>query len=102
MTDYSMEKLTDNIFVCASSEHRFGTDAFLLTYFSNYRMKDKVCDLGTGCGIIPMIMQKKKSPSDYIRSRYSGKCNRTAQKRYRGKQCKKYCSRTCRFKNPVG
>ena len=62
MTDYSMEKLTDNIFVCASSEHRFGTDAFLLTYFSNYRMKDKVCDLGTGCGIIPMIMQKKNPP----------------------------------------
>ena len=59
MTEYSMEKLTDDIFVCASSEHRFGTDAFLLTYFSNYRMKDKVCDLGTGCGIIPMIMQKK-------------------------------------------
>lgn len=62
MTDYSMEKLTDDIFVCASSEHRFGTDAFLLTYFSNYRMKDKVCDLGTGCGIIPMIMQKKNPP----------------------------------------
>ena len=36
MTEYSMEKLTDDIFVCASSEHRFGTDAFLLTYFSNY------------------------------------------------------------------
>ncbi len=62
MTEYSMEKLTDNVFVCASSEHRFGTDAFLLTYFSNYRMKDKVCDLGTGCGIIPMIMQKKNPP----------------------------------------
>lgn len=62
MTEYSMEKLTDDIFVCASSEHRFGTDAFLLTYFSNYRMKDKVCDLGTGCGIIPMIMQKKNPP----------------------------------------
>ena len=59
---FSMEKLTDEIFVCASSDHRFGTDAFLLTYFSNYRMKDKVCDLGTGCGIIPLIMQKKNPP----------------------------------------
>lgn len=57
-----MEKLTDDIYVCASNNHRFGTDAFLLTYFSNYRMKDKVCDLGTGCGIIPMIMQKKNPP----------------------------------------
>ena len=62
MTDCRLEKLTDKIFVCASSEHRFGTDAFLLAHFSKYRQKDKVCDLGTGCGIIPLIMQKKLPP----------------------------------------
>lgn len=62
MTDYKYEKLTDKIFVCASTEHRFGTDAFLLADFSQYRRKDKVCDLGTGCGIIPLIMQKKLPP----------------------------------------
>lgn len=62
MTGYSFEKLTDKIYVCASSEHRFGTDAFLLADFCGYRMKDKVCDLGTGCGIIPLIMQKNKPP----------------------------------------
>ncbi|MDE6502220.1 MAG: methyltransferase [Ruminococcus sp.] len=62
MTDYKYEKLTDKIYVCASSEHRFGTDAFLLADFSQYRKKDKVCDLGTGCGIIPLIMQKKNPP----------------------------------------
>ena len=62
MTDYKYEKLTDKIYVCASSEHRFGTDAFLLADFSQYRRKDKVCDLGTGCGIIPLIMQKKLPP----------------------------------------
>jgi len=62
MTDYRYEKLTDKIYVCASNEHRFGTDAFLLTDFSQYRRKDKVCDLGTGCGIIPLIMQKKLPP----------------------------------------
>ncbi|MDE6539186.1 MAG: methyltransferase, partial [Ruminococcus sp.] len=60
--DYKYEKLTDKIFVCASTEHRFGTDAFLLADFSQYRQKDKVCDLGTGCGIIPLIMQKKLPP----------------------------------------
>lgn len=60
--EYSYEKLTDKIYVCASKEHRFGTDAFLLAYFSGYRQRDKVCDLGTGCGIIPLIMQKKKPP----------------------------------------
>lgn len=62
MTEYKYEKLTEKIYVCASTEHRFGTDAFLLTDFSQYRRKDKVCDLGTGCGIIPLIMQKKSPP----------------------------------------
>ncbi|MCM1506815.1 MAG: methyltransferase [Ruminococcus flavefaciens] len=62
MTEYKYEKLTDKIYVCASTEHRFGTDAFLLADFSRYRKKDKVCDLGTGCGIIPLIMQKKLPP----------------------------------------
>ena len=62
MTEYKYEKLTDKIYVCASSEHRFGTDAFLLADFSQYRRKDRVCDLGTGCGIIPLIMQKKMPP----------------------------------------
>lgn len=60
--EYKFEKLTDNITVCASSDHRFGTDAFLLADFSCYRQKDMVCDLGTGCGIIPLIMQKKQPP----------------------------------------
>lgn len=60
--EYRFEKLTEKIFVCASSDHRFGTDAFLLADFSKYRQKDKVCDLGTGCGIIPLIMQKSRPP----------------------------------------
>ena len=61
--EYNFEKLTDKITVCASSDHRFGTDAFLLADFSGYRQKDTVCDLGTGCGIIPLIMQKKMPPA---------------------------------------
>ena len=60
--EYKFEKLTDKLTVCASSDHRFGTDAFLLADFSGYRHKDKVCDLGTGCGIIPLIMQKRLPP----------------------------------------
>lgn len=60
--EYKYEKLNDKIYVCASSDHRFGTDAFLLAHFSEYRQKDKACDLGTGCGIIPLIMQKSRPP----------------------------------------
>ena len=60
--EYKYEKLNDKIYVCASTDHRFGTDAFLLAHFSEYRQKDKACDLGTGCGIIPLIKQKSRPP----------------------------------------
>ena len=59
---YRMEPLSETLQVCVSPEHGFGTDAFLLTDFSRYRRKDLVCDLGTGCGIIPMIMQRQDPP----------------------------------------
>lgn len=57
------EKLSDKLTVCTSDQHSFGTDAFLLTHFCEYKTKDVACDLGTGCGIIPMLMQRKNPPS---------------------------------------
>ena len=61
---YSFEKLSDTVWVCASEDHRFGTDAFLLTDFTNYRTNDLVCELGTGCGIISLIMSRENAPSE--------------------------------------
>lgn len=58
----SCEPLTGGIYVYSSEEHRFGTDAFLLADFAGWRRKDLVTDLGTGCGIIPMIMQRQDPP----------------------------------------
>jgi tRNA1(Val) A37 N6-methylase TrmN6 len=60
--NYNFEKLSDKIEICVSDEHRFGTDAFLLTYFSQYKQNDIVCDLGTGCGIIPLLMARHLPP----------------------------------------
>lgn len=40
-----------------SNDHRFGTDAILLAKFAKPLKKDVVCDLCTGCGIIPMLFQ---------------------------------------------
>ena len=60
---YSFEKLSESISICISPEHGFGTDAFLLAHFCGYKRKDTVCDLGTGCGIIPLIMQRCCPPS---------------------------------------
>lgn len=56
------EELKAGLYVCRSKIHSFGTDAFLLTGFSGYRQRDLVCDLGTGCGIIPLLMQRNQPP----------------------------------------
>ncbi len=61
--EYSFEKLNDDISVCVTPDHKFGTDAFLLADFANPRHKDKVCDLGTGCGIIPLYWCKRHIPA---------------------------------------
>ncbi len=60
---YRYEWLSDSITVCVSNEHRFGTDAFLLADFCNAKRRDRVCDLGTGCGIIPLAVLRNYSPS---------------------------------------
>jgi len=36
--------------------YRFSIDAVLLAYFTKPRPSEKILDLGTGCGIIPLIM----------------------------------------------
>ena len=62
MTEPKAEPIGGGIVVYTSEEHRFGTDAFLLTAFSHYKAKDTVVEFGTGCGIIPLLMQKRKPP----------------------------------------
>ncbi|MEG0895842.1 MAG: methyltransferase, partial [Oscillospiraceae bacterium] len=59
---YSSEKISENIFVFTSKQHTFGTDAVLLSEFTAPKKNDRVVDIGTGCGIIPMYMANKYSP----------------------------------------
>jgi len=42
------------------SGYRFSIDAVLLAYHAKPRSGDKVLDLGTGCGIIPLILAYRK------------------------------------------
>ena len=49
------EYLGGNITCVVSDDHTFGTDAVLLSRFSAPKRKDVCCDLGTGCGIIPLL-----------------------------------------------
>lgn len=50
-----IEYLKPNFGLVVSSLHTFGTDAVLLSYFAAPKRQDTACDLGTGCGIIPML-----------------------------------------------
>lgn len=55
MPDFKYEYLGSGVSVAVSKEHTFGTDAVLLADFASPKRNEKACDLGTGCGIIPMI-----------------------------------------------
>ena len=46
-----------------SPDHRFGTDAILLADFAAPKKADAACDLGTGCGIIPLLWCRTDAPS---------------------------------------
>lgn len=51
------EQLGGGRFVYCSDTHRFGTDAVVLEYFAlQNKTPTRVCDLGCGCGIIPMLL----------------------------------------------
>lgn len=48
--------------IYVSKDHRFGTDALLLARFSFPSKKDIVCDLCSGCGIVPMLFHALGKP----------------------------------------
>ena len=50
------EPLGNGFYVNVSHHHAFGTDAILLASFAAAKKSDKLLDIGTGCGIIPLIM----------------------------------------------
>lgn len=44
--------------IAVTREHTFGTDALLLADFAEVRPRERVCDLGTGCGILPLLLHR--------------------------------------------
>ncbi len=48
-----IEYINSSLKLIVSESHTFGTDALLLAAFSAPKRKNKMCDFGTGCGIIP-------------------------------------------------
>lgn len=60
------EPLGKGVYVCVSAHHTFGTDAILLAHFSSARKKDRLLDLGTGCGIIPFLLLRDGLTSEAV------------------------------------
>lgn len=58
LPDEKTEPLGNNFNIVVSQSHTFGTDAVLLANFASIKRKDLACDMGTGCGIIPLIWCK--------------------------------------------
>ena len=49
------EALGSGVFAAVNETHTFGTDALLLADFAAPKQKERVCDLCSGCGIVPLI-----------------------------------------------
>lgn len=62
----TLERISENIGVYISKEHRFGTDAVLLADFCKVKATDTAYDLGTGTGIIPMRWLSSETPPKSI------------------------------------
>ena len=56
--DYQVESLGEGLTIRVSPAHKFGSDAILLAHFSQVRGGETACDLGTGCGIIPLLWMR--------------------------------------------
>ena len=54
-TPWHFETLGGAVGVYTSKAHGFGTDALLLAAFAAPKRSDAACDLGSGCGIMPML-----------------------------------------------
>ena len=70
MAEGSREYLGRGVSVYISPDHGFGTDALLLADFAaggaagHSTVAGPVCDMGTGCGIIPLLLYRNGQKSD--------------------------------------
>ena len=57
-----LEPLGNGVSVFVSKNHTFGTDAVLLSNFAKLKNTKFAVDLGTGCGIIPLLLCRENPP----------------------------------------
>jgi len=54
------------LLVATNEHHKFGTDAVLLEDFALSHAANKICDVGSGCGIIPFLIAKRKRKCEIV------------------------------------
>lgn len=74
------EPLGKGFYINVTPHHTFGTDAVLLSNFAHPKKKDKLVDLGTGCGIIPLLMLRDGSLKEAVGVDISEEATTLAQK----------------------
>lgn len=52
--------------IAVSENHRFGIDALLLADFAAPKARERVCDLGTGCGVLPLLFCQQPHPPAHV------------------------------------
>ena len=57
-----IEPLGGGMRIIVSDEHKFWTDTVLLAHFSMPKRNERACELGTGCGAIPIIWCRNGFP----------------------------------------
>jgi len=60
------EYLGNGVIVCTDNDHATQTDAILLSSFAAPKRWDTACDLGCGCGIIPLLWLAGENPPKHV------------------------------------
>lgn len=61
---FKKEPLGRDYYAYVSKNHTFGTDAVLLADFAGKKNFKNHCDLGTGCGIIPLLLLRDQKTKE--------------------------------------
>ena len=61
LPDEHLEQLDEALHLIVSPAYTFTTDSLLLARFAAIRSRETACDLGTGCGVIPLLWCAEKT-----------------------------------------
>ena len=64
-----LEPLGNGVEVYVTDAHHFSTDTILLAHFAAPKNGDRIVELGTGCGTIPLLLIRDTAPREITRAR---------------------------------